>query len=51
MYLYIYIHTVMYLYTDVFYRCKHIGIPTCTQHMLAQSVRRPEDDRLKRRNM
>ena len=35
----------------VFYRSKHIGIPICTQHLLTQSVRRPEDDRLKGRNM
>jgi len=32
----------------VFYLCKHIGIPTCTQHQLTRSVSRPEDDRLKR---
>jgi len=41
-------------FIDVFYvfnRCKLIGIPTYTQHLLTQSVRRPEDDRLKGRNM
>jgi len=31
-----------------FYHCKHIGIPTCTQHLLTRSARRPDDDRLKR---
>jgi len=35
----------------VFYQCKHIAIPTCTQHLLARSVRSPDDDRLKGRNM
>ena len=32
----------------VFYQCKNIEIPTCTQHLLTRSVRRPDDDRLKR---
>ena len=31
-----------------FYQRKHIGIPTCTQHLLTRSARRPDDDRLKR---
>jgi len=31
----------------VFYQCKHIGIPTYTQHLLTRSVRRPDDYRLK----
>ena len=32
----------------VFYQCKHIGSPTCTQHLLTPSARRPNDDHLKR---
>jgi len=32
----------------VFYQCKHIGIPACTQHLLTRYVRRPDDARLKR---
>ena len=28
-----------------------LGSETCTPHLLTQSVRRPEDDRLKGRNM
>jgi len=28
------------------YGCKHVGITTCTQHLLTGSVRRPDDDRL-----
>ena len=27
---------------------KHIGIPTCTQHLSTRFVRMPDDDRLKR---
>ena len=30
------------------YQCKHIGIPTCKQHLLNRTVRLPDDDRLKR---
>jgi len=32
----------------VFYQCKHIGILTCTQHLLIRSVRRPDDGCLKK---
>ena len=35
----------------LFYRRKYIGIPTSPQHLLTRSVRRPEDDSLKSRNM
>ena len=49
-YICIYIHICIYIFY-VCYRCKHIGIPTCTQQLLTQSVIRPEDGRLKRRNM
>ena len=50
-YTYIFTHThtytYMFMYVYVFYRCKYIWIPTRTAHLLTQSVRRPDDDRLK----
>jgi len=52
LYIYIYIYTRIYHsflgnWTARFYRCKHTAIRKCTQHLLTESVRRPEDDRYK----
>jgi len=35
----------------IFYRCKLIVIPTCTQLLWTRAVRRPDDDSLTGRNM
>ena len=39
--------SIKYITFYVFYRYKPTGNPTPTQHLLTESVRRPDDDRFK----
>jgi len=43
---YVFIYAFYEFY--VFYQCKRIGIPTCTQHLLTLSAGRPNNDRFKK---